>query len=48
MSPVGLLKFIGAWGCIAGAVVCAVMNINALIVPLALISVAFSLAPESA
>lgn len=50
MSPMGIVKFIGAWGCIiASAAFLVIGGGNAgLSGTLALLGVAFSLAPETA
>lgn len=50
MSPMGLVKFLGAWGCITAAVVLMILGHQLAGLPgiLSLLSIAFSQAPTSA
>lgn len=45
-SAFSIIKIIGAWGCLIGAIVCAVLlkDMN-LVVPLSVMSIAFAQAP---
>jgi hypothetical protein len=49
MSPFGIVKFIGAWGCIIGSVICLILIKDiALANTLAVLAIAFGVAPTGA